>query len=62
MPGATVRGFVLTNLQEGVKLLQIDLFASHRSRSLSFLAGVPGLRADYHGARSFEDSSQQLRP
>ena len=53
MPGATVRGFVLTNLQEGVKLLQIDLFASHRSRSLSFLAGVPGLRADYHRSKVF---------
>ena len=52
-PGATVSGFVLTNLQEGVKLLQIDLFASHRSRSLSFLAGVPGLRADYHRSKVF---------
>jgi hypothetical protein len=52
-PGGTVQGFVLTNLQEGVKLLQIDLFASHRSRSLSFLAGVPGLRADYHRSKVF---------
>ena len=53
MPGATVRGFVLTNLQEGVKLLQVDLFASHRSRSFSFLANVPGLRADYHRSKVF---------
>ena len=46
-PGGKVAGFVLTNLQEGVKLLQIDLVATHRSRSLSLLAGVPGLRTDY---------------
>jgi hypothetical protein len=52
-PGGKVAGFVLTNLQEGVKLLQIDLFATHRSRSFSFLAGVPGLRADYHVSNVF---------
>jgi hypothetical protein len=52
-PGGKVAGFVLTNLQEGVKLLQIDLFATHRSRSFSFLAGVPGLRADYHVSKVF---------
>jgi hypothetical protein len=52
-PGGKVEGFVLTNLQEGVKLLQIDLVATHRSRSFSFLAGVPGLRADYHVSNVF---------
>jgi hypothetical protein len=52
-PGGKVAGFVLTNLQEGVKLLQIDLFATHRSRSFSFLAGVPGLRADYQKSKVF---------
>jgi hypothetical protein len=45
--GQTVSGFVLTNLQEGVKLLQIDLVSNGRSRSISFLAVVPGLRVDY---------------
>lgn len=46
-PGRTVSGFVLTNLQEGAKLLQVDLFSDEHSRSASFLAIVPGLRTDY---------------
>ena len=52
-PGSMVAGFVLTNLHEGVKLLQIDLFADRRSRSFSFLAVVPGLRTDYSESRVF---------
>lgn len=46
-PGQTVAGFVLTNLREGVKLLQIDLFGEGRTHSVSFLTTVPGLRVDY---------------
>ena len=53
-PGGTVSGFVLTNLQEGVKLLQIDLFADRRSRSFSLLAPVPGLRTDYKESGVFD--------
>ena len=53
VPGATVSGFVLTNLHEGVKLVQIDLFAEEQSRSASFLAIVPGLRADYKRTNTF---------
>ena len=53
-PGGTVSGFVLTNLQEGVKLLQIDLFADRRSRSFSLLAPVPGLRTDYKESKVFD--------
>lgn len=53
-PGRTVSGFVLTNLHEGVKLLQIDLFADQRSRSFSLLAPVPGLRTDYKESRVFD--------
>ena len=53
-PGGTVSGFVLTNLQEGVKLLQIDLFADRRSRSFSLLAPVPGLRTDYKKSGVFD--------
>ena len=53
-PGATVSGFVLTNLHEGAKLLQIDLFADRRSHSFSFLATVPGLRTDYQRSRVFD--------
>ena len=47
-------GFVLTNLHEGAKLLQIDLFADRRSHSFSFLAAVPGLRTDYQKSRVFD--------
>ena len=47
-------GFVLTNLHEGVKLLQIDLFADRRSRSFSLLAPVPGLRTDYKESKVFD--------
>ena len=53
-PGATVSGFILTNLHEGAKLLQIDLFADRRSRSFSFLATVPGLRTDYQKSGVFD--------
>ena len=53
-PGETVSGFVLTNLHEGAKLLQIDLFADRRSHSFSFLAIVPGLRTDYQQSRVFD--------
>jgi hypothetical protein len=53
-PGATVSGFVLTNLHEGAKLLQVDLFADRRSRSFSFLAVVPGLRTDYRESGVFD--------
>jgi hypothetical protein len=49
-----VSGFVLTNLHEGVKLLQIDLFADRRSRSFSFTVLVPGLRTDYQKRRVFD--------
>ena len=55
-PGAKAAGFVLTNLHEGVKLLQLDLFADRRSRSFAFLARVPGLRADYHESEVFRRS------
>ena len=53
-PGEKVSGFVLTNLHEGAKLLQIDLFADRRSHSFSFLATVPGLRTDYQQSKVFD--------
>mgnify|MGYP001027511811 FL=1 len=49
-PGGTVSGFVLTNLDEGVKMVQLDLVASGQMRSFSMLTNVPGFRADYHNA------------
>ena len=47
-PGKTVSGFVLTNLDEGVKMIHIDLVASGRHRSFSIFSTIPGFRADYH--------------
>jgi len=55
-PGGKVSGFVLTNLHEGVKLLQVDLFADKRSRTFSFLAVVPGLKTDYQKSEVFRDN------
>ena len=46
-PGTTRSGFVLTNLDEGVKLVQLDLVASGTVRTFSILVGVPGFRGDY---------------
>jgi hypothetical protein len=52
-PGTTGSGFVLTNLDEGVKMVQVDLVASGRLRAFSFLSVVPGFRADYHAREVF---------
>lgn len=51
--GATVSGFVLTNLEEGAKLVQIDLVASGHARVFSILTTVPGFRADYRRREVF---------
>jgi hypothetical protein len=52
-PGRTVSGFVLTNLDEGAKLVQVDLFAGDRSRTFSVFVTVPGLRSDYARSEVF---------
>ena len=46
--GGVVSGFVLTNLDEGVKIIQVDLVGNGQLRAFSFLVDVPGFRADYH--------------
>jgi hypothetical protein len=53
--GKSVSGFVLTNLERGVKMVQVDLFASGRFKSFSFLASVPGFRSDYKARGIFEN-------
>ena len=53
-PGATVSGFVLTNLDEAVKVVQLDLVASGRARSFSMFTAVPGFRGDYHASGVFK--------
>jgi hypothetical protein len=52
-PGKTVSGFVLTNLDEGVKMVHVDLIADRRHKSFSIFSVVPGFRADYHAREVF---------
>ena len=40
-PGKTASGFVLVNLDHGVKIVQVDLVANRRHRSFSIFAVVP---------------------
>jgi outer membrane murein-binding lipoprotein Lpp len=47
-PGATVSGFVLTNRDEGVKMVELDLVASGHLKTFSTFSLVPGFRADFH--------------
>jgi hypothetical protein len=53
-PGSTRSGFVLTNLDEGVKFVEVDLVASHRATTFSILTPVPGFRADYKVSQVFQ--------
>ena len=53
LPGATTSGFVLTNLDEGFKLVQIDLVSGGRARTFSILSIVPGFRSDYRVSEVF---------
>ncbi len=53
LPGATTSGFVLTNLDEGFKFVQIDLVTSGRARTFSILAITPGFRSDYRASEVF---------
>ncbi|WP_455222280.1 LssY C-terminal domain-containing protein [Kaarinaea lacus] len=54
-PGATVSGFILANLDKGVKMVQVDLVASGHFKSFSFLVTVPGFRSDYRARKVFTD-------
>ncbi|MFM0140848.1 hypothetical protein PQQ62_33250, partial [Caballeronia grimmiae] len=53
LPGQTISGFVLTNLREGAKLVQLDLVASGGAKTFSILMVVPGFHADYHVSAVF---------
>ena len=53
LPGSTTSGFVLTNLDEGFKFVQIDLVTGGRARAFSILATVPGFRSDYRATEVF---------
>jgi hypothetical protein len=60
-PGGSASGFVLTQLHEGVKLLQLDLFADRRGHSFSFVATVPGLRTDYQESKDLRRRLLQVQ-
>jgi hypothetical protein len=55
-PGETVAGFVLTSLDEAVKVVQLDLVANARARSFSMFTVIPGFRGDYHASGVFKRS------
>jgi hypothetical protein len=44
MPGTTASGFVLTNLDEGVKAVDVDLIARDDARSFTFIATDPSFK------------------
>lgn len=54
-PGRTIAGFVLTHLDEGVKMVQVDLVTSGHMKSFSVLVRVPGFLADYHARKTFTE-------
>ncbi len=53
-PGETVSGFVLTNLHEAVKPVQLDLVANGRVRTFSMFSVIPGFRGDYQASGVFK--------
>jgi Transposase DDE domain group 1 len=52
MPGATVSGFVLTNLDEGVKVVDVDLIARGDARSFTFVTPQWQVRSAGYSSRS----------
>ena len=46
-PGKKVSGFVLTHLDEGVKIIQVDLVGNRLHKSFTLFSIVPGFYADY---------------
>ena len=61
-PGERVAGFVLTNLNEGAKLVQIDLVARERARTFSIFVAVPGFEADYKRSQVFKRADDPDAP
>lgn len=46
-PGTTETGFIFTNLDKGLKVVDIDLVAENRVNKFTFWLHVPGFYADY---------------
>jgi hypothetical protein len=47
LPHTAVSGFIFTNLDEGEKVVQIDLIAAERVKFFTFFLQIPGMRVDY---------------
>jgi len=47
LPNTAVSGFIFTNLDEGEKLVQIDLIANQKLKFFTFFVQIPGIRVDY---------------
>ena len=47
LPNTAVTGFIYTNLDEGEKVVQIDLIAAERIKFFTFFVQIPGMRVDY---------------
>jgi hypothetical protein len=47
LPNTAVSGFIFTNLDEGEKVVQVDLIASQQMKFFTFFLEIPGIRVDY---------------
>ena len=47
LPHTAVSGFIYTNLDEGEKVVQVDLIASQQVKLFTFFIQIPGIRVDY---------------
>ena len=47
MPNTASAGFIFTNLDEGEKVVQIDLIAAEQVKFFTFFVQIPGMRVDY---------------
>ena len=45
--GTSVSGFVFTQLDEGTKVVDIDLFSEVNAKFFTFIVPIPGIKADY---------------
>jgi len=48
VPGTSVSGFIFANLDEGTKVVDIDLITYGNTKFFTFFVPVPGIEADYH--------------
>jgi hypothetical protein len=48
VPNAAVSGFLYVNLDEGIKVVDIDLIGKSKSKFFTFFVHIPGIKTDYH--------------